>query len=426
MWMRAVWKRRGLRLLNSTSVIVIWPFVWLAAKVSIWWTSRKNGPVLLALLVLFEVPRVLCSVSCCLFTWLRKVHPVPTGSRLHPHARNLHVWLYSKTHVYSAYEWKTEHSPNFMLLAFNYVCMVLRSGPKSKWNDMPVHIKKKKKEKRMDLSRFGSGLMCTIRSSATACQQPNGNSGRAAGVPLIIYLRFDGGNWSSVATTKQWLIKGCLFRNQNLLLDRLLHLEPIISSSSPSHMLNSARMWELHHIRMHVFLWCTVQLWVCVWACVQHALLHHVVFEKRASFCIYRSIVDFVHLCAFPSFDPCPFIYIQLSAHDLAWVENFPIGLRRWPEREAGFRRIIMVYIAAPTAASHYRRRRSWPSEGNILFRFSLSVAEGLEPLALWVWAPHSPLTFSAFCCRQTSRLGGQRKGLCSLLGSLMCVRGAD
>lgn len=141
-------KKKGLRLLNSTSVIVIWPFVWLAAKVSIWWTSRKNGPVLLALLVLFEVPRVLYSVSCCLFTWLREVHPVPTGSRLHLHARNLHVWLYSKTHVYYLYEWKPEHSPNFMLLASNYVCVVLRSGPKSKWNNMPVHIQKKKKEKK--------------------------------------------------------------------------------------------------------------------------------------------------------------------------------------------------------------------------------------------------------------------------------------
>lgn len=122
----------------------------------------------------------------------------------------------------------------------------------------------KKKKKRMNLSRFGSGLICSIRPSATACQQLNSNSGRAAGVPLIIYLPLDGGNWSSVATTKRWLIKGCLFRNQNLLLDRLLHLVPIISSRSPSHMLNSARMWELHHIRMHVF--CNV-LYICVCVC---------------------------------------------------------------------------------------------------------------------------------------------------------------
>lgn len=131
----------------------------------------------------------------------------------------------------------------------------------------------------MNLSLFGSGLMWTIRLSATACQQPNSNSGRAAGVPLIIYLRFDEGNRSSVATTKRWLIKACLFRNQNLLPDRLLHLVPIISSSSPSHMLNSTHMWVLHHIRMRVFLWCTVHLWAC--ACVFGTLCYIMLLSKH-------------------------------------------------------------------------------------------------------------------------------------------------
>lgn len=218
----------------------------------------------------------------------------------------------------------------------------------------------------MNLSRFGSVLICTIRPSATACQQPNSNSGRAAGVPLIIYLPLDGGNWSSVATTKRWLIKGCLFRNQNLLLDRLLHLVPIISSRSPSHMLNSARMWELHHIRMHVF--CNV-LYICV--CVCSAC-------SATSCCVWKTSV-ILHLSLHSWFCaslrvsilwPLAFIYIQMSARALAWVDYFPIGLRRWPEREAGFRGIIMVYIAASTAASHYRQRRSWPSEGEHLVSF--------------------------------------------------------
>lgn len=151
--------------------------------------------------------------------------------------------------------------------------MVHRSGPK--WNDTPIHSRKK----RMNLSRFGSGLMCTIRPSETACQQPNGNGG-AEGVPLIIYLRLDGGNWSSVATKKRWLIKGCLFRNQNLLLDRLLHLVPIISSSSPSHILNSARMWELHHIRMHVFLF-PVHICGCVCVCAFHTICYIMLLLKN-------------------------------------------------------------------------------------------------------------------------------------------------
>lgn len=187
---------------------------------------------------------------------------------------------------------------------------------------------KNKKTKRMNLSRFGSGLMCTTRPSVTACQQPKSNSGRTAGVPLIIYLRLDGGNWSSVTAMKQWLIKGCLFRNQNLLLDRLLHLVPIISSSSPSHMLNSALMWELHHIIIHVFLWCTVHLWVCVRACVcvQHVVLHHVAFDKRVSFCMYRSIADFVHLCACPFFDLCPLFTFKCQRAILLGLITFPLA----------------------------------------------------------------------------------------------------
>lgn len=163
----------------------------------------------------------------------------------------------------------------------------------------------------MNLSRFGSGLMWTIWPSATACQQPNSNIGRAGrGVPLIIYLRLDGGNWSSVATTKRWLIKGCLFRNQNLLLDRLLHLVPIISSSSPSHMLNSARMWELHHIRMHVFLWCTVHLWVCV--CV------------RARECVFNTLcyimLLFKNECRFVFFAPQLIFYIPANFHPFTFA----------------------------------------------------------------------------------------------------------
>lgn len=180
--------------------------------------------------------------------------------------------------------------------------------------------------------------MWTIRPSATACQQPNGNSGRAAGVPLIIYLCFNGGNRSSVATTKRWLIKACLFRNQNLLLDRLLHLVPIISSSSPSHMLNSTHMWELHHIRMHVFLWCTVHR-----VCVRHPLLHHAAFKTRASLCIYRRVTDFARwptsLRVSSILWPLPFIHIKMSARDLAWVENFSVGLRRMTRIRSGFQR---------------------------------------------------------------------------------------
>lgn len=68
-------------------------------------------------------------------------------------------------------------------------------------------------------------------------------------------------------------------------------------------MLNSARMWELHHIRMHVLFFFVMNgTSVCV--CVEHtlALLHHAAFEKPVSFCIYRSAVDFLHPCAFPSF----------------------------------------------------------------------------------------------------------------------------
>lgn len=57
-----------------------------------------------------------------------------------------------------------------------------------------------------------------------------------------------------------WVIKACLFRNQNWLLDRALHLVVIISSGSPSHTLNSIHMWELHHFSV-------VALYVCVVLC---------------------------------------------------------------------------------------------------------------------------------------------------------------
>lgn len=216
--------------------------------------------------------------------------------------------------------------------------------------------------------------MWTIRPWATACQQPNGYSGRAAGVPLIIYLHFDGGNRSSVATTKRWLIKACLFRNQNLLLNSLLHLVPIISSSSPSHMLNSTHMWVLHHIRMRVFSWCTVHLWTCVCVCVRHRLLHHVAFETRVSFCIYGSVTDFVrwqHPCVFPPSDLCPFSTLKCQRAVLPGPKIFPLAYAAWPEWEVGFRgTLIMVYIVAPTAASHYHRKGTWPSEGEHLVLF--------------------------------------------------------
>lgn len=140
---RGLREKQGRLLLNCNSVIVIGPLMWLAAMVSIWWTSRGNRPGTLTFLVLFEVPRVLYLVSFCLFTWIYEVHPVPTGSRLHLDASNLHIRLYSKRHFDSVYEGKREHSQNVMLLMFIYVCRVLRSGPKSKWNDMPVHIKNK-------------------------------------------------------------------------------------------------------------------------------------------------------------------------------------------------------------------------------------------------------------------------------------------
>lgn len=253
--------------------------------------------------------------------------------------------------------------------------------------------------------------MWTIRPWAMGCQQPSGYSGRAAGVPLIIYLRFDGGNRSSVATTKQWLIKACLFRNQNLLLNRLLHLVPIISSSSPSHMLNSTHMWVLHHIRMRVFLWCAVHL------CVRHPLLHHVAFERRVSFCIYGSVIDFVrrqHLRVFPPFDLCPFSTLKCQHAVLPGPRIFPLANAAWPEWEVGFRGIIMVYIVAPTAASHYHRRRTWSSGGGTsCFVLTLPQLTDLKHLLSRLWA----LTFSTFCSCQASCGGwGQRKALCSLL----------
>lgn len=74
---------------------------------------------------------------------------------------------------------------------------------------------------------------------------------------LIIYLCFDGGNRSSITTVELWVIKACLFRNQNLLLDRPLHLVAIILFSSPSHMLNSTHVCVfvfVHHVLLHSFI----------------------------------------------------------------------------------------------------------------------------------------------------------------------------
>lgn len=49
-----------------------------------------------------------------------------------------------------------------------------------------------------------------------------------------------------------------------------------------------------------------------------------------------------------------------------------------------------MVYIVAPTAASHYHRRRTWPSEGGgILFRFNPSAVNGPQPFALSCLSSH-------------------------------------
>ena len=80
-----------------------------------------------------------------------------------------------------------------------------------------------------------------------ACQEQNGNGGTLRGCAWLFICASTGGNRSSVTTMKLWVIKACLFRNQNLPLDRPLHLVAIISFSSPSHMLNSTHMWELHH-----------------------------------------------------------------------------------------------------------------------------------------------------------------------------------
>lgn len=91
--------------------------------------------------------------------------------------------------------------------------------------------------------------------------------------------RFWGGGWSSISTPKLWVIKGCLFRNQNLLLDGPLHLVPITSLGAPlSHMLNSTHVWELHHITAHVFVpWCAALVLVCV----QHVLQHTCTKQKQ-------------------------------------------------------------------------------------------------------------------------------------------------
>lgn len=87
---------------------------------------------------------------------------------------------------------------------------------------------------------------------------------------LIIYLCFNRGNRSSVTTMRLWVIKACLFRNQNLLLDSALHLVAIISFSSPIQALNLSHMRENVQHCMCVFMgytWLKAQfyLWYKSW-----------------------------------------------------------------------------------------------------------------------------------------------------------------
>lgn len=177
-------------------------------------------------------------------------------------------------------------------------------------------------------------------------------------------------------------------------------------------MLNSTRMWVLHHIRMRVFLWCAVHLWACVFGTLCYIMLLSK-DECRSVFTAwFRTSATSPRVS---TLWPLPFLDIKMSARGLAWAEDFSIGLRRVTRMRSGFQRNNNGLYCGSNSCFPLSPKKTLAIQGGTsCFVLTLPLLTDLNHLLSRLWA----LTFSTFCSCQASSGGwGQRKALCSLLG---------